>query len=273
MPEAPTDTHGEGNSGVVLSHPEPAYPPETLDEPLGRLRAVQDPDQIAAAVRDSLYCLPLVLAAPGWVDDCGFAPEQQWWASITSQHGAAATFHAARDHLADALERARDTAEEIRGEPDPAGRAGAWLSHGPATLRYVAGVSTYARGLLTHTTPQALQGLLEAITRLAGISYPPDLPAAVYDLLYQANGLLVGERDWEPSLAEEAREWYGLSATSGTEAGFLHARDQVGQAAEQFQQSARPWLHVAVDPASAAGLAGPLAHECGLARAAIGLDH
>src|SRR6266568_2246416 len=178
MPDVPTDTHG-----ALRPHPEPGQPPEALDEPLDRLRAAADPDQIAAAVRDALSRLPLVLAAPDWLDDCGFDTEQHWWQSISARTGAPETFQAARDHLADALDRARDTADEIRRDPDPARRADAWLTHGPQTLRYVAGVSVYARGLLTHTTPQALQAVLEVLARLTGTERAEDIPAVVYDLL------------------------------------------------------------------------------------------
>jgi hypothetical protein len=267
MPDVPTDP----NPGVLRPLAEPDQPPEALDEPLGRLRTSDDPDQIAAAVRDSLSRLPRVLAASDWPDDCGFDTEQHWWAGITARHGAAATFQAARDHLADALDRSRDTAEEIRRDPDPTRRTDAWLSHGPEMLRYVAGVSAYARGLLTHTTPQALQGVLEAIARLASTDRADDVPAAVYELLYQCNGILVGWLDWEPSLADAARRWYGLTVPPGTEEGWSRARAQVGEAAERFQQAVRSWLHVRIDPASAAMLAGPLAQECDLALAIV--DH
>src|SRR5215472_6712588 len=116
MPAVPTDTHGDRNTGALRPHPEPSQPPEALDEPLGRLRAADDPDQIAAAVRDALATLPTVLASPDWLDD--------------------------------ALDHARNTAAEIRRDPDPGRRAESWLHHGPQTLRYVAGVSIFARGLL-----------------------------------------------------------------------------------------------------------------------------
>jgi hypothetical protein len=160
------------------------------------------------------------------------------------------------------MDRSRDTAEEIRRDPDPARRTDAWRSHGPEMLRYVAGVSAYARGLLTHTTPQALQTVLAAIARLTNTDRADDVPAAVYDLLYECNGLLVGWLDWEPSLADAARRWYGRTVSPGTEQGWLQARTQVGEAAERFQQSVRSWLHVRIDPASAAMLAGALAEEC-----------
>src|SRR3981081_2951517 len=113
MPDVPTDTHGDRNAGALRPYPEPSHPPETLDEPLDRLRAAADPDQIAAAVRDALSRLPLVLGAPDWLAACGFAAKQNWWHSISARTGAPATFQAARDHLADALDRARDTADEI----------------------------------------------------------------------------------------------------------------------------------------------------------------
>jgi len=235
------------------------------------LRASDDPDQIATAVRDSLSRLPRVLTGPNWLDDCGFDTEQHWWAGITARHGAPGTFQAARDHLADALDRSRDTAEEIRRDPDPARRTDAWLSHGPEMLRYVAGVSAYARGLLTHTTPQALQAVLEAMAGLASTDRADDVPAAVYELLYQCNGILVGWLDWEPSLADAARRWYGLTVSPGTEEGWWRARAHVGEAAERFQQAVRSWLHVRIDPAGAAMLAGPLAQECDLALALV--DH
>jgi hypothetical protein len=271
MPDVPTDTHGDRNSGT-LRPTEPAAPPETLDEPLARLHAAQDQDAIAAAVRDALYRLPQVLAADDWSDDCGFRTEQSWWAAITARYGAPATFQAARDHLADALERARDTAEEIRRNPDPSTRADAWLTHGPETLRYVAGVSAYARGLLTHTTPQALQGVLEAITRLTNTNRADDLPAAVYDLLYQCNLVLVGEADWEPSLAGAARDWYGRIMPS-TEPGWCSAQEHIGRAADTFQQAVRPWLHVPVDQNGAAMLAGPLVQGCAEALTLLGTEH
>src|SRR5690348_4105707 len=114
MPDVPTDIYGDRNTGALRPHPEPSQPPEALDEPLGRLRAAGDPDQIAAAVRDALAMLPLVLAGPEWLDDCGFDTEQHWWRSLSARSGAPETFQAARDHLADALDRARDTADEIR---------------------------------------------------------------------------------------------------------------------------------------------------------------
>ena len=273
MPDVPTDTHGDRNTGALRPHPEPSQPPEALDEPLGRLRSAADADQIAGAVRDALSRLPLVLAPPDWLDDCGFDTEQQWWQGISSHVGAPETFQAARDHLADALDRARDTADEIRRDPDPARRAESWVSHGPPTLRYVAGVSVYARGLLTHTTPQALQAVLEAIHRLGGIDRAEDVPSAIYDLLYHCNGLLVGTLDWEPSLAEAARQWYGLAVQSGTEHRWLEAKAQVAQAADAFQQQVQAWLHVPVDPASASLLASPLAHECDQALGVVNADH
>src|SRR6266702_8006 len=273
MPDVPTDTHGDRNTGALRPHAEPDQPPEALDEPLGRLRASDDPDQIAAAVRDTLSRLPRVLAPGAWLDDCGFDTEQHWWAGITARHGAADTFQAARDHLADAMDRSRDTADEIRRDPDPTRRTEAWLAHGPEMLRYVAGVSVYARGLLTHTTPQALQGVLEAMAQLAGTDRADDVPAAVYDLLYQCNGILVGWLDWEPSLADAARRWYGLAVTPGTEAGWWRARAHVGEAADCFQQAVRSWLHVRIDPAGAATLAGPLARECDLALELVATEH
>jgi len=278
MPDVPTDTHGDRNTGAPgrdgwAAHAEPDQPPEALDEPLGRLRAADDPDQIAAAVRDTLSRLPRVLAPADWPDDCGFDAEQHWWASITARHGAADTFQAARDHLADAMDRSRDTADEIRRDSDPARRTAAWLTRGPEMLRYVAGVSAYARGLLTHTTPQALQCVLAAMAHLAGTDRADDVPAAVYDLLYQCNGILVGCLDWQPSLADAARRWYGLTVPPGTEQGWWRARAHVGEAAERFQQAVRSWLHVRIDPAGAATLAGPLAHECDLALDLVGAEH
>jgi hypothetical protein len=270
MPDVPTDTQGDRSSGALRPHHEPAYPPEALDEPLGRLRSAGDPDQIAAAVRDALYWLPAVLAGGDWADDCGFGTEQRWWAGITARHGAAATFQAARDHLFDALERARDTAEEIRRDPDPAGRAAGWLAHGPQTLRYVAGVSVYARGLLTHTTPQSLQTVLEAATRLAGTDRVEDGPAAVYDLLYQCNGVLVGDQAWEPTLADAARPWYGLTVPAGAQPHWPAVRDLIGRAADTFGLSVRSWLHIPIDPGSAAMLAAPLAQDCDQALTMLG---
>ena len=261
MPDVPTDTHGDRNTGALRPHPEPSQPPEALDEPLGRLRAAGDPDQIAAAVRDALAMLPLVLAGPEWLDDCGFDTEQHWWQSLSARSGAAETFQAARDHLADALDHARNTAAEIRRDPDPGRRVESWLHHGPQSLRYVAGVSMFARGLLTHTTPQAMQGVLEAMSRLSGTSRPEDLPGAVYDLLYQCNGVLVGGLDWEPSLAEAARKWYGGTVPPAMPK-WDRARDHVARAADWFQQQVSPWLHVAVDETNRTRLAAPLAEGC-----------
>lgn len=262
MPDVPTDTHGDRNTGALRPHPEPSQPPEALDDPLDRLRSAADPDQIAMAVRDALSRLPLVLAGPGWLDDCGFDTEQHWWQSITSRIGAPETFQAARDHLVDALDRARDTADEIRRDPDPARRAALWPAHGPQTIRYVAGVSVYARGLLTHATPQALQGVLEAMHRLTGTDRADDVPTAVYDLLCHANHVLVGGAEWEPALGTAAQRWYGLTVRPGTEHVWLRARDHVGTAADAFQQGVQPWLHVPVDLASASLLAAPLAAAC-----------
>jgi hypothetical protein len=273
MPDVPTDTHGDRNTGALRPDAEPDQPPAALDEPLSRLRAADDPDQIAAAVRDSLSRLPRVLAAPDWLDDCGFGTEQHWWGSITARHGATDTFQAARDHLADAMDRSRDTADEIRRDPDSTRRSDAWLTHGPEMLRYVAGVSSYARGLLTHTTPLALQGVLAAMARLAATDRAQDVPAAVYDLLYQCNGILVGWLDWEPSLADAARRWYGLAVPPGTEQGWCLALAQVGEAAERFQQAVQSWLHVRIDPAGAATLASPLARECDLALDLVAAEH
>ncbi|HEY0805444.1 MAG TPA: hypothetical protein VGD84_10275 [Pseudonocardiaceae bacterium] len=269
----PTDTHGDRNTGALRPYPEPSQPPETLDEPLDRLRAAADPDQIAAAVRDALSRLPLVLAAPDWLDDCGFDTEQTWWHGISGRTGAPATFQAARDHLADALDRARDTADEIRSDPDPARRSDAWVTHGAQTLRYVAGVSVYARGLLTHTTPQALQGVLESTARVAGTDRAEDLPTAVYDLLYYCNGVLVGDDDWEPSLADAARRWYGLTVASSVDHAWWQARDHIARAADEFGHAVAPWLHVPIDASSAAQLAGPLARGCDEAWGLVNTNH
>jgi hypothetical protein len=273
MPDVPTDTQGDRNTDALRPYPEPSRPPETLDEPLDRLRAATDPDQIAAAVRDVLSQLPLVLAAPDWLDDCGFDGEQTWWHGISARTGAAATFQAARDHLADAFDRARDTADEIRSDPEPARRVDAWVTHGTAALRYVAGVSVFARGLLTHTTPQALQGVLESMSRLSGTDRAEEVPAAVYDLLYHCNDVLVGDADWEPSLADAARRWYGLTVTPGTDHAWWQARDHIGQAADGFQQAVTPWLHVQIDVSSAAQLAGPLARGCDEAFGLVNTEH
>jgi hypothetical protein len=85
----------------------------------------------------------------------------------------------------------------------------------------------------------------------------------VYDLLYHCNGLLVGDLDWEPSLAEAARRWYGQAVPDNAAAqAWTRARDDIAQAADGFQQQVQPWLHVSVDAASAARLAAPLALGC-----------
>ncbi len=111
------------------------------------------------------------------------------------------------------------------------------------------------------------------MARLAGTERAEDVPAAVYDLLYQCNGILVGWLDWEPSLADAARRWYGLTVPPGAEEDWSRARTQVGEAAERFQQAARSWLHVRIDPAGAAALASPLAHECDQALDLVGTGH
>jgi hypothetical protein len=114
---------------------------------------------------------------------------------------------------------------------------------------------------------------LEAITRLTNTDRADDLPSAVYDLLYQCNLVLVGEAEWEPSLADAARDWYGRTMPTGADTGWWPVREHISRAADAFQQAVRPWLHVPVDQNGAAMLVGPLVQGCAEALAQLSTEH
>ena len=238
---------------------------DLLLQAIQHIEAQQDADGIAHAMMTVLTIANSTIHGTEWVESEGLADETRHWAGITGADGAIETFQTARDQVVAAANHLLQVLEHLLTVHDLVNRSIERGARGGESLQHLAQVAAHVRGQLSHTTPQSLHLLDEAITLLQQAANGEQIVRDVLGVLSMANNAMLGD-NWEQSLANEYTNWAGMSEQSGQPAQFTQAQHDILAAAHTVRQSLDQWQYHRMDASHAAQLAHPLVQATEQAR-------